>query len=209
MKSITPVFLCAFFLTTACGNQDTAPSAPAGNTGGETEIIAPVTPAPADTSSMSAAQKMSVGDLRAVLNDVSANTPLTELSEMARATADKLPAKDLQDLSNAFWAGKAGVSRNRTASTALAKAAYTKNKETWSQLRTGIGYINGTGVEQDTAKAIDLLSDSSLASNPAAAYFLSLAHKEAGNTAGERDALLRAQSLGHGSAAKRLAELNR
>ena len=207
MKSITPVYLCAFLLVAACGSKDTAQDRVEPKSSGETEISAPDVPVRVETSARSSYEKMSPGELRAALNIVSGETETSDISEMAKALSDKLDIKELRDLSNGFWSGRDDLSRNRRASTALAEVAYEREAQVWSQLRTGIGYISGTGVVKDTDKAVMLLSDSLLEGNSGAAYFLSLAHKEAGNTAAERAALLEAQALGHKNAAKRLAEL--
>lgn len=207
MKPITPVFFCAALLLTACGGKDEAPKTPAGDEGGEVTITAPEMPQTTPAQPASEWAQMSAAQLTTALDGVTAATPLEDIAAMTGALSDKLTATELQTLSNNFWAGKDGLTRNRTAATALSKLAYEAEPAVWSQLRTGMGYINGTGVAEDAGKAAQLLSGDLLKDNAAAAYFLSLAYKAQNDVASERAALVKAQALGHPRAAKRLAEI--
>lgn len=125
--------------------------------------------------------------------------------EAARSLLKQDGADKVQELSNAYWAGT-GVERDRRVATLLAIAASEVNPETWSLLRAGIGYLNGTGVDVDLDKAVSLLTVPAVAENAGAVYFASRAYRAKGDTVNADAFLKRAADMGHEAAAKELAE---
>lgn len=125
----------------------------------------------------------------------------------AQLYVERTDTANIRSLSNDLWNGNNSASRNRAASVRLAALSFEKAPQSWSALRSGIGYLNGTGVEKDLAKAIDRLSNIDLADNSAAAYFLALAYEQTGDVTKQKAALERAKALGHPKAAAALKAL--
>ena len=165
---------------------------------------APTTPAPSVTVA-EPAPSHSVRDIEARIRSV-AGAELTD-DELAYL-ADTANRAALRDLSNDLWNGTAAP-RNRAASTRLADAYFRYTPDAWARLRLGIGHLNGVGVEQNTARAVELLSADALNEDPAAVYFLSRAHAAQGDVDLQLAALERAAELGHPKATSDLGMLRR
>ena len=126
--------------------------------------------------------------------------------EALMAFADMADLGELRDVSNAMWAGKQ-VSRDRAGSAILAAEAFEREPQAWSALRSGIGYVNGLGVEADPERGIEILSHESLAGNAAAPYYQSKGYEKTGDVDAQREALRRSADLGNARARTELDAL--
>lgn len=155
---------------------------------GETPLIVDVTP---DEPVIPTQAELTASIANADINDKA------QILSDARALVENYGIRVAQDLSNAMWSGNDGYERNRTASAAIAVAAYEDTPQIWSTLRSGIAYTNGLGAEQDASKAISILSSDLVVDNSAAQYFLAKAYELNGQDDLYRVQLQKAANMGH------------
>lgn len=149
-----------------------------------------------------AAPSMDVATARAAILDPGSANRDAALEAFSQAAT--LP--ELRELSVALWSGQ-GAQLDRAGSARLALAAFEREPQNWSALRAGIGLVNGTGVEADPVRAVEVLGHPSLGSNAAAPFYQGQAHMRLGDRDAAREAFQRAADRGNARAVEELEGL--